>query len=139
MSFRTKNTYTIKKNITWFSTSTSLYYIPLTGTTGESTDPDNIGVIFAPTGPGRLSRIDLYISNTGSSTIIALHDDSGEIGNVTKTLLSADALNIIDFDTELTSGTNRFDGTERLRIALTPVSGIDTGLAIITFEMDIQV
>ena len=138
MTWKTKKSYRFTKNIHWFDTGTTKYYIPLVGSISEKTDATNAEVNFNPSNLGRLISINLLSSGTPGTTILTLEDEiAGTLGTVSFTYNGSGALTTLNFPTDLDTGTNEFDGLGRIRIGLDVAAAVNTGQATATFEIDL--
>jgi len=138
LSWNNKNTYRFSKVIKWFSSSTSKYYMPMSGSVNESSDADNAVVQFVPSNSGKLISIDITTDGaTPGDTIFTLEDSaSGTLGTLTLDMDTAQTYTI-DFTAGLDSGTNVFDGLGLIRVGVDPTIATNTVMVVITFEIDL--
>ena len=121
-------------------TSTSVVYMPLVGSTAESTSSTNENVNFVPPNNGRLVSISAYSNasvDPGSTVITLVHNGVGTIGTKTFNFTEGE-LNTFDFSTGLDSGVNYWniaDGTT-LAVGINVTSSLDTVNFYLKFEID---
>lgn len=134
-----KKTYKFSKNGTYFSTSTNLLYIPLTGSDSEVTDPTSSLANLVPSNSGRLNSIDFRNTGFAGSTIITLYDNNvgGVIGTKTFNLAISNTVYHVDFTTGLDSGVNYFDGAGMIAIGVNTTASGGNVRYTANFEIDL--
>ena len=138
MSYQNKNSYTFIKSINFFSSSTSKYYLPISNTSTEKITIDDDDSTVLPNNSGRITGIVLYSDASPGSTVLTIEDRvAGVLGTKTFTFSGSGALNAIDFNSELDSGINAFDGVGGVGIGLNVTSTADDVQAVVTFEIDL--
>ena len=135
-----KNSYFFGINASYFNATSDAKYLPLVGSTIESSTSTSFLAQFTPPNSGRLVLISTYSANgtAPGSTIIKLTQNGGpgDIGVKTITMASQ-TKETFTFRDELTSGTFEWDindGTS-LAISLNPTNAHDTMNVFILFEI----
>ena len=136
MTWKQKNTYTFIRNNGLFSTSTALYYLPLTGTVTEQTSPTTTQVQFLPTNSGKVSNMTFQTNDTPGDCLFTIRDDDGTLGTKTVSISGPNTINVIDFSS-MDSGTNEFDGTKKIQIGFTPTASAESSSFTVTFDIDL--
>lgn len=136
MNWKTKKSYTFTKNLRWFSTATTKYYLPMNGSLSEQASATNAEANFVASNTGRASKMSFLFDLNPGSTILTIEDEvAGTLG--TKTFTGSTSLFVFNFPDDLDTGTNDFDGAGRLRIGLHTTNGVNTANAAITFDIDL--
>ena len=129
--------YTFSKNCRCFSSSTTKYFIPLTGSTNENTDGSNSGVNFCPTYSGRVSSIEMTSTGKRGTTILTFEDDvAGTIGTVTFNFTGTNILQTLNFPEDFDTGNGEFNGLGRISIGIDVSSSASNLNTLVTFEVD---
>jgi len=114
-------------------TSTSVVYMPLSGTTNESTTSnDDEAIVLVSGSNNKALSLNFMTDTIMGSTVFTLVDNGSLVGTKTVNISTADIIYRIDFTNNLDSGTNVF--TDRLAIGVNPTNAGNTQLFSLLIE-----
>lgn len=107
MTWNNENSEIISINGSYTGTSLVQIYLPLTGTTNESTTATDADVTFLSNSKTvKILSVNFMTTSAMGATVFTILANGSTIGTKTVTIDTTDVVFRIDFETELDSGTN---------------------------------